>query len=58
MNIVVAEDAAEDAHTLDLVIARVPGNPPCERSFALVHVARADVPQPANLLEEAARLLG
>lgn len=58
MNVLVADDTPDDeAHTLHLDIALVPGNPPRERAVALVRVARADVPQPANVLEQAERLL-
>jgi len=57
MNVVLAEQGEEDGHTLDLEIARVPGDPPSERAFALVKVARVEVPKPRNLLDEAARLL-
>jgi hypothetical protein len=57
MNVVLAEHAEEEGHTLDLEIARVPGDPPSERAFALVQVFRADVPKARNLLDEAARLL-
>ncbi|MGO4391717.1 hypothetical protein AB4Z46_10225 [Variovorax sp. M-6] len=57
MNVVLPEQGADDGHTLDLEIARVPGDPPRERAFALVRVARVDVPKPRNLLDEAARLL-
>ena len=47
----------DEGHTLDLEIARVPGDPPRERAFALVRVVRADVPKARNMLDEAARLL-
>jgi len=57
MNIVSPEDAAEDCHTLDLRTARVPGDPPEERTIALLRVARGDVPQKRNLLDDAERLL-
>lgn len=57
MNVVLPEQGTEDGHTLDLEIARVPGDPPSERAFALVRVARVDVPKPRNLFDEAARLL-
>ncbi len=58
MNVLVADDTPDDeAHTLELDIALVPGNPPRERAVALVRVARADVPRPANALEQADRLL-
>lgn len=57
MNVVLPEQGTADGHTLDLQIARVPGDPPRERAFALVQVARVDVPKPRNLLDEAARLL-
>lgn len=51
------EQDEDGGHTLDLEIARVPGDPPTERAFALVRVMRADVPQRRNLLDDAARLL-
>jgi hypothetical protein len=57
MNVVLAEQSPEEAHDLDLAIARVPGDPPRERAVALVRVFRSDVPQPRNLLDDAARLL-
>ncbi|MDM0021086.1 hypothetical protein [Variovorax saccharolyticus] len=57
MNVVLEGQGAEDGHTLDLEVARVPGDPPSERAFALVKVARVAVPKPRNLLDEAARLL-
>ncbi|MGJ7509851.1 hypothetical protein [Variovorax sp. GT1P44] len=57
MNVVLPERGADEGHTLDLEIARVPGDPPRERAFALVRVSRGDVPQPRNLLDEAARML-
>lgn len=57
MNVVLPEQGTDDGHTLDLEIARVPGDPPRVRAFALVQVARVDVPKPRNLLDEAARLL-
>jgi len=57
MNVVLSDEAAEDAHLLDLEIVRVAGDPPRERAIALVRVSRFDVPKPANLLDEAARLL-
>ncbi|MEJ8850870.1 hypothetical protein [Variovorax rhizosphaerae] len=58
MNIVVADAAPEDAHTLDLQIARVPGDPPRERAIAIVRVARVDLPAASNPLDQATRLLG
>ncbi|MDM0110866.1 hypothetical protein QTI66_01835 [Variovorax sp. J22R133] len=57
MNVVLPEQGASEGHLLDLQIARVPGDPPRERAFALVRVSRGDVPKPRNLLDEAARLL-
>jgi hypothetical protein len=57
MNVVLPEQGPDEGCVLDLEIARVPGDPPRERAFALVRVARGDVPQPRNLLDEAARLL-
>ena len=61
MNVVLPEQGAgestDEGHTLDLEIARVPGDPPRERAFALVRVARVDVPKGRNMLDEAARLL-
>jgi hypothetical protein len=59
MNILVARDAPDDeAHTLEMKLVLVPGNPPRERAIAMVRVARADMPQPVNALEQAERLLG
>ena len=59
MNVLVADDTPDDeAHTLELEVALVPGDPPRERAVALVRVARADVPRPVNVLEQAERLLG
>jgi hypothetical protein len=57
MNIVSGEDSVDDSHTLELRVARVPGDPPEERTFVLLRVTRADVPQERNLLDEAHRLL-
>jgi hypothetical protein len=57
MNVVLPEHGEDEGHTLDLEIARVPGDPPSERAFALVQVSRGDVPKGRNLLDEAARLL-
>lgn len=59
MNVRVADDVPQDeAHTLELEMALVPGDPPRERAVALVRVARADVPKPVDALAQAERLLG
>ena len=59
MNVLVAGDAPDDeAHSLELKLALVPGDPPRERAIAMVRVARAEMPQPVNALEQAERLLG
>lgn len=62
MNVLLAQQQADGAgadegHTFDLRVARVPGDPPRERVFALVTLARADVPKARNMLDEADRLL-
>ena len=59
MNIVVPEESATPAATLDLQIARVPipGGEPELRTFVLVFVPRAEMLPRADLLGEAARML-
>jgi hypothetical protein len=56
MNVVVDDDAA-DGEAVEFRIARIPGNPPRIRAFALVRFARADLLPAATLAEEAAKLL-
>jgi hypothetical protein len=51
------EEDLEEGHLLDLKSTLVPGDPPRERVFALVRVARLDVPSPRNMLHDAERLL-
>ncbi|MEJ8857300.1 hypothetical protein WKW79_22180 [Variovorax robiniae] len=58
MNVMVTDGNPEDTHVLDLQIARVPGDPPRERAFAIVRVARTDMPAASHLLDQAAGLLG
>ncbi|MEM5429822.1 hypothetical protein [Cupriavidus oxalaticus] len=57
MNIVLAPGSAGPAADLQLMTARVPGNPPLVRTFSLVCVARAGMLSPMQLLDEAARML-
>ncbi|MBF6991442.1 MULTISPECIES: hypothetical protein [Cupriavidus] len=57
MNIVVPPGSAGPGADLQLMTARVPGNPPLVRTFSLVCVARAGMLSPMQLLDEAARML-
>ncbi|MBP0620703.1 hypothetical protein [Cupriavidus consociatus] len=57
MNIVLAPGSAGPAADLQLMTARVPGNPPLVRTFSLVCVTRAGMLSPMQLLDEAARML-
>ncbi len=56
MNVVLDDNAAE-GDLLELDIARVPGDPPRERAFALIRFSRVHLQAPRNLLAEADRLL-
>jgi hypothetical protein len=56
MNVVQKSDSSDGAE-LELELARVPGNPPRTRAFALVRFPRADLLPPGQGMEEAARLL-
>ena len=47
-----------DGEELEFQVARVPGNPPRTRAFALVRFARADLPPADQGLKDASRLLG
>jgi hypothetical protein len=57
MNVVLPEHGTEHGDALDLDTARVPGDPPRERAFALVRLSRNDVPKAENLLDLAERML-
>lgn len=57
MNIVVPPGSAGPGADLQLMTARVPGNPPLVRTFSLVCVARVGMLSPMQLLDEAARML-
>ncbi|GLC92685.1 hypothetical protein Tamer19_20930 [Cupriavidus sp. TA19] len=57
MNIVLPPGSAGPGADLQLMTARVPGDPPLVRTFALVCVARAGMLSPMQLLDEAARML-
>lgn len=57
MNIVMPPGSAGPGADLQLMTARVPGDPPLVRTFALVCVARAGMLSPTQLLDEAARML-
>jgi hypothetical protein len=48
---------AEGGAALDFDVARVPGNPPLTRAFALVRIPRSALAPPGQLLDDAARLL-
>jgi len=56
MNIV-AENAMQDGVPFEFHVARIPGDPPQDRAFALVRFARADLLPADQVVEEAARLL-
>ena len=56
MNIV-AENPAQDGMPFEFHVARIPGDPPQDRAFALVRFARADLLPADQAMEEAARLL-
>lgn len=58
MNVVLSAGGRDDGDELVFQVARVPTEPPQARAFTLVRVARAGLHPPANLLDEAARLLG
>lgn len=57
MNIVLPPGSAGPGADLQLMTARVPGDPPLVRTFSLVCVARAGMLSPMQLLDEAARML-
>lgn len=57
MNVLLAPESTAPAHEIELLTARVPGDPPLVRSFALVRFARGDMLSSGALLDEAARLL-
>ena len=48
---------AEAGAALDFEVARVPGDPPLTRAFALVRIPRSALLPPGQLLDDAARLL-
>ncbi|SOY45300.1 conserved hypothetical protein [Cupriavidus taiwanensis] len=57
MNVLLFFFKQKTAHEIDLLTARVPGDPPLVRSFALVRFARGGMLSSGALLDEAARLL-
>ncbi|MBP0628211.1 MULTISPECIES: hypothetical protein [unclassified Cupriavidus] len=57
MNIVLPPGSAGPGAELQLMTARVPGDPPLVRTFALVCVSRAGMLSPMQLLDDAARML-
>ncbi|RDK07679.1 hypothetical protein [Cupriavidus lacunae] len=57
VNVVLAPDSAALGEDLELMTARIPGDPPLVRTFALVCVARAGMLSPMQLLDDAARML-
>ncbi|MCY1295563.1 hypothetical protein D9M70_449090 [compost metagenome] len=57
MNIVLPPGSAGPGADLQLMTARVPGEPPLVRTFSLVRVARTGMLSPMQLLDEAARML-
>jgi hypothetical protein len=57
LNVVVDANAADAGDLVEFDLARVPGDPPRDRAFALVRFSRADLRAPRNLLTEAGRLL-
>ena len=57
MNVVLDASAGEAGELVEFGLARVPGNPPRDRAFALVRVARAHVQAPRSRLADAERLL-
>jgi hypothetical protein len=56
MNVIV-EDRAHGGTAFEFQVARVPGDPPVTRAFALVRFPRAELLAPGHLSDEAARLL-
>ncbi|MCW7538544.1 hypothetical protein OOT46_11895 [Aquabacterium sp. A7-Y] len=58
MNVVLPLGSTDMGEVVEFQLAHVPGDPPQERAFALVRIARADLPKPTSLLEEAARWIG
>nr|WP_115701706.1 hypothetical protein [Cupriavidus taiwanensis] len=57
MNVLLAPESTAPAHEIELLTARIPGDPPLVRSFTLVRFARGDMLSSGALLDEAARLL-
>ncbi|NUA28640.1 hypothetical protein [Cupriavidus basilensis] len=57
MNVLLPEASASPGDDLELLTARVRGDPPLVRTFALVRFARAAMLSPMRLLDEAERLL-
>ncbi|MEC3768609.1 MULTISPECIES: hypothetical protein [Cupriavidus] len=57
MNVLLAAESTAPAHEIELLTARIPGDPPLVRSFALVRFDRGDMLSSGALLDEAARLL-
>lgn len=57
MNVLLPEGSTVPGHELELLTARVPGDPPLVRTFALVRFARAAMLSCTSLLDEAERLL-
>nr|WP_116332592.1 hypothetical protein [Cupriavidus taiwanensis] len=57
MNVLLAPESTAPAHEIELLTARIPGDPPLVRSFALVRFDRGDMLSSGALLDEAARLL-
>ena len=57
MNVMLGENATDAGEVVDMEVARVPGDPPQERTFALVCFSRAHLEAPKDMLAEAARLL-
>lgn len=56
-NVLLAPDNPAPAQDIDLLIARIPGDPPMVRSFTLASFAHRDMVSPRALLDEAERWL-
>lgn len=57
MNVVLAPDSDAVGDDLELMTARIPGDPPLVRTFALICVTREKMLSPMQLLDDAARML-
>ena len=57
MNVVQPDEADEAGEMIELHSARVPGDPPLERTFALVQVNAAELLKTGQLLERASRMI-